>query len=279
MKYDLIVEIWKRYINEVDVSPTPPATPTGTSPAATPSTNQSQLKTYGDLQKMLQKIDRDKTLKAVGDEAKDVILDQIAGLIPGASNIKSAFGFFKSIYDSKDTQKTNTWLDRLNIDDNYTKIVDDTVENAFLQELSQLMGKENPQTPLPTDFNINKKLEDWLKEKYGNRTLAGGIQERKSKRAKVGKKSGGDRCTRIAKRKYDVWPSAYASGAVVKCRQGKIWKGISEDMSDEEIDEALLLEEVEILEEKWSDKYKRSINCKNPKGFSQKAHCQGKKKK
>ncbi len=100
------------------------------------------------------------------------------------------------------------------------------------------------------------------------------------KRAKVVKKSkSGDRCTRIAKRKYDVWPSAYASGAVVKCRQGKIWKGISEDMSDEEIDEALLLEEVEILEEKWSDKYKRSINCKNPKGFSQKAHCQGRKKK
>ena len=33
-----------------------------------------------------------------------------------------------------------------------------------------------------------------------------------------------DRCTRIAKRKYDVWPSAYSSGAVVRCRQGKIWK-------------------------------------------------------
>jgi len=33
-----------------------------------------------------------------------------------------------------------------------------------------------------------------------------------------------DRCTRLAKQKYDVWPSAYASGAVVKCRQGKIWK-------------------------------------------------------
>ena len=39
-----------------------------------------------------------------------------------------------------------------------------------------------------------------------------------------------DRCTRIAKRKYDVWPSAYASGAVVKCRQGKIWKGIKEEL-------------------------------------------------
>ena len=33
-----------------------------------------------------------------------------------------------------------------------------------------------------------------------------------------------DRCTRIAKRKYDVWPSAYASGAVVRCRKGEIWK-------------------------------------------------------
>ena len=31
--------------------------------------------------------------------------------------------------------------------------------------------------------------------------------------------------------------------------------------------------------EAWSDKYKKSINCSNPKGFSQKAHCAGKKKK
>ena len=28
----------------------------------------------------------------------------------------------------------------------------------------------------------------------------------------------------------------------------------------------------------WSEKYKKSINCANPKGFSQKAHCAGKKK-
>ena len=29
----------------------------------------------------------------------------------------------------------------------------------------------------------------------------------------------------------------------------------------------------------WSKKYKRSIDCSNPKGFSQKAHCAGRKKK
>ena len=33
------------------------------------------------------------------------------------------------------------------------------------------------------------------------------------------------------------------------------------------------------LDEKWSKKYKDSIDCNNPKGFSQRAHCQGKKKK
>ena len=35
---------------------------------------------------------------------------------------------------------------------------------------------------------------------------------------------------------------------------------------------------LEFITEKWSQKYKNSINCSNPKGFSQKAHCAGKKK-
>jgi len=32
------------------------------------------------------------------------------------------------------------------------------------------------------------------------------------------------------------------------------------------------------IEEKWSSEYKSSINCADPKGFSQKAHCAGRKK-
>jgi hypothetical protein len=32
------------------------------------------------------------------------------------------------------------------------------------------------------------------------------------------------------------------------------------------------------IEEKWSQKYKSSINCASPKGFSQRAHCAGRKK-
>ena len=39
-----------------------------------------------------------------------------------------------------------------------------------------------------------------------------------------------------------------------------------------------ITESVRHLEEKWSQKYKSSINCSHPKGFSQRAHCAGKKK-
>ena len=39
-----------------------------------------------------------------------------------------------------------------------------------------------------------------------------------------------DRCLRIADRKFDK-PSAYKSGAVVRCRQGDIWKGIKESIN------------------------------------------------
>ena len=34
----------------------------------------------------------------------------------------------------------------------------------------------------------------------------------------------------------------------------------------------------EFVGEKWSQKYKSSINCANPKGFSQRAHCAGRRK-
>ena len=51
--------------------------------------------------------------------------------------------------------------------------------------------------------------------------IVGLIHEAKGKEVLTEKD---DRCTRIAKRKYDTWPSAYASGAVVRCRRGDIWK-------------------------------------------------------
>jgi hypothetical protein len=39
------------------------------------------------------------------------------------------------------------------------------------------------------------------------------------------------------------------------------------------------IDDNDMMNEKWSKEYKNSIDCNNPKGFSQRAHCQGRKKR
>jgi len=75
-----------------------------------------------------------------------------------------------------------------------------------------------------------------------------------------------DACYYKVKASAKVWPSAYASGRLVQCRK----KGAANYGNKSE--------SVDQLDEKWSQKYKSSINCSHPKGFSQRAHCAGKKK-
>ena len=81
------------------------------------------------------------------------------------------------------------------------------------------------------------------------------------------KKKKRDACYYKVKSRYDVWPSAYASGAVVKCRKGKIWKGISESATDEEIDQELLLEEIEVVEEAKKKAYKPNFSKEKEQGL------------
>jgi putative chitinase len=49
-------------------------------------------------------------------------------------------------------------------------------------------------------------------------------------------------------------------------------------MKRQKVDPTFNVNEESDLNEKWSQKYKRSIDCSHPKGFSQRAHCQGRKK-
>jgi hypothetical protein len=45
-----------------------------------------------------------------------------------------------------------------------------------------------------------------------------------------------DRCYHLAKQKYDVFPSAYASGFIVRCRKGKVAKKKNESLELEEME-------------------------------------------
>lgn len=141
-----------------------------------PLQEQLQLNTFGDLKKTISGVMNKEKVKAAGGVAANLAIDQVLGLIPGASNAKSAFDFFKSIYSATDDKKTNTFLDKINVDDKYAEIVDDKVEMAFLKYLSDLFSRKPDQEPIPDDFDVNKELEIYLKNKYASRSLTNSSQ-------------------------------------------------------------------------------------------------------
>jgi hypothetical protein len=132
---------------------------------------QGEVKTWGGLKAMINSLITKKKLDAVKSGAVNVLAEQLVGLIPGGGNIKSAFDFFKGIYSASDDKKTKSWLDKLNVDDNYSKIVDDAIENQFIKHLAEMVNSKNNDEELPQDFNINTELSNWLANKYQSRTL------------------------------------------------------------------------------------------------------------
>jgi len=75
---------------------------------------------------------------------------------------------------------------------------------------------------------------------------------------------------------FDDFQSVLASARMNMSRQNQ--ESVLDKFDKLPLQERLrIINESDVLE-KWSKKYKDSINCSNPKGFSQKAHCDGKKK-
>lgn len=135
-----------------------------------------ELKTYGDLRNLLNSIvTKQKKQKIVG-KAGEVAIDQVLGLIPGGSNAKNVFDLVRAAISKPDDKKTNTWLDKLDIDDETSAIVDNTVENGFIKTLVKTIEAKSDSEALEDDFNMNQQLVDYLKKKYKGRTVTG-IQE------------------------------------------------------------------------------------------------------
>jgi len=133
----------------------------------------NNLKTYGDLKKLINSIKLKQKGQKIISKGKEFALDQILGLIPGASNAKTAFDFLKTAISKPDTKKTNTWLDKLDIDDKMSAIVDDTVESGFMQAMADTIQNEPDNKSLEDNFNMNQKMVDYLRDKYEQRTITG----------------------------------------------------------------------------------------------------------
>jgi hypothetical protein len=135
-----------------------------------------ELNTYGDLKKVIKTI----ALKQKGEKIGGIALGVLMGFIPGAEAAKTTFEFVKAAISKPDSKKTNTWLDKLDIDDAMSAIVDDTVENGFMQMMSKTIESKPDNQPLEQDFNMNAEMVDYLKNTYRGRTVAGISEEKKA---------------------------------------------------------------------------------------------------
>jgi hypothetical protein len=133
-----------------------------------------ELNTYGDLKKVIKAI----TLKQKGEKIGNVALGALMGFIPGADAAKSTFDFIKAAISKPDAKKTNTWLDKLDIDDEMSAIVDNTVENGFMQMMTKTLESKPDNQPLENDFDMNTEMIDYLKRTYQGRTVSG-VKENK----------------------------------------------------------------------------------------------------
>jgi hypothetical protein len=131
-----------------------------------------ELNTYGDLKKVIKAI----ALRQKGEKLGNIALGTLIGFIPGAEAAKTTFEFIRAAMSKPDTKKTKTWLDKLDIDDEMSAIVDDTVENGFMQTMSKTIESKPDNQPLESDFNMNAEMVEYLRDKYEGRTVAG-IQE------------------------------------------------------------------------------------------------------
>jgi predicted nucleotidyltransferase len=125
-----------------------------------------EIKTFGDLEKLIQNIEISRKAGKVLDKAKKMVVDQVIGLVPGGSGVKSAYDFLKSIYKSPEMKKTKSVLDKLHVDDKLTSVVDDTVENAFIKFMVAQIAKYKPETAIPENWNMTEELKRFIKNEY-----------------------------------------------------------------------------------------------------------------
>ena len=150
----LIMENWRGYVNEQPEEPEEP----------------SKLETVGDLRRAVAKAIGSKRMGQGTEAVKDVVVGAIADLVPGLHTAKSLFDVAKSLYSLPDDKKSNSPLDILNVDDQVSAIVDDTIENAFLKTVEKQIEGLPDDAPL-ADLDMTKQLSRYIASTHSDRTV------------------------------------------------------------------------------------------------------------
>ena len=104
------------------------------------------------------------------------------------------------------------------------------VYRAYINKMKKITKKRQSESVM----NVSKeKLIEMIKEEYQNILSENNMMTEAQFDEAAGEK---DACYRKVKARYDVWPSAYASGALVKCRKvgAKNWGNKSKESVEED---------------------------------------------
>ena len=134
-----------------------------------------EVDTVGDLKKAIQAM----RSAAAGEEVGKLAVSTLMDLAPGIGNLKAVFSnvkdsaaAIKQLYGAGEI-KTNTNLDLMQMDPDISKIIDDPVEVAYLNDLIQRMGDDDT-TRLSQFLNggtIESDLQNWLASNFNNFTI------------------------------------------------------------------------------------------------------------
>jgi len=129
---------------------------------------EEPLQTVGDLKKLIKTHRAMEAGKELGKKAAEAAIEQVPvvsnifSLWRGVQDAKEIIG---KLYGAEDTFRSSTGLDKLNVDDNVSKIVDDPIEVAFINDLLATINGMDDLAPIP---DVNVELQKYLARKFDN---------------------------------------------------------------------------------------------------------------
>jgi hypothetical protein len=141
----IIMEGWRSHINEEAAE---------------------EIQTVGQLRAAINKAREDKKKGIVGKGAINVLSSAT-----GIDLIQSLGSMLKDVYRLPDEKRTNTFLDRLDVDDDVSDIVDDAIENMFLNDASKEFEGLPDDTRLD-QIDMTQRLSDFIAKRFNQRTVS-----------------------------------------------------------------------------------------------------------
>ena len=121
-------------------------------------------------------------------------------------------------------------------------------------------------------YSMNEDLRKWFKQKWVN--IGKKVDGKHPPCGTSGEKSGYAKCVPAAKAAGMTKKEKESATKRKRAAQNKADRGGKESGSQ---GKKPIYVSTKPQNEDWTKKYKKSIDCNNPKGFSQKAHCAGRK--